>query len=145
MRATLTVTFGFLSLVVTGCDSTTTPGAAPTAPTSVTGQATRSAMPPGAPAGLAGQTAAAAHAHHGAAAVVGARGIELKLTPEINQQLADLRKFVAPFHNFDKAVEYGYSIAAPGLGSVSQIRCAGEWGSTTRTRARTSSTTAGSI
>jgi hypothetical protein len=42
--------------------------------------------------------------------------VALKLTPEINQQLSDLRSFVAQFHNFDKALEYGYSIAAPAPG-----------------------------
>jgi hypothetical protein len=32
------------------------------------------------------------------------------------QGIAEVRRLLAPFHNFDKAVEYGYSVAAPAPG-----------------------------
>jgi hypothetical protein len=56
----------------------------------------------------------AAHDHH-SASVVGSRGIA-PLSANQNSQLNELRQFVAPFHNFDKAVEAGYNIPAPGPG-----------------------------
>jgi len=34
----------------------------------------------------------------------------------VQQGIAEVRRFLAPFHNFDKAVEFGYSVAAPGEG-----------------------------
>ena len=53
--------------------------------------------------------------HHHTAAVAGSRGIE-PLSADENSQLNELRRFVAPFHNFDKAVAYGYNVPAPGPG-----------------------------
>ena len=53
--------------------------------------------------------------HQHAATVVGSRGIE-PLNANENAQLNELRRFVAPFHNFDTAVAYGYSIPAPAPG-----------------------------
>lgn len=32
----------------------------------------------------------------------------------VNAQIAELRRLIAPFHNFEKAVEAGYSIPVPG-------------------------------
>jgi len=36
--------------------------------------------------------------------------------PSQLQGIAEVRQLLAPFHNFDKAVESGYSVAAPGPG-----------------------------
>lgn len=54
-----------------------------------------------------------AHGHHASSSTGSAA---LALTPEIEQQLNALRAMTAPFHNFDKAVEAGYSVAAPAAG-----------------------------
>jgi hypothetical protein len=110
------VTLAVFSFVLTGCEAQAPPPLTPTSPTGVSGQTAPRSIAPRAPDRLEGQAAAAAHAHHGVTAVAGSRKVELKMTPEISQELADLRKFVAPFHNFDKAVEYGYSVPAPGPG-----------------------------
>jgi hypothetical protein len=50
------------------------------------------------------------HQHTGV--VEGRGGVEF-LSANVNSQLNELRRFVAPFHNFDKAVAYGYSVPAP--------------------------------
>jgi len=105
MRAMLSLIVGFSTVTIAGCDSTARHAVVPTAATGVSGDAAPNLAP-----------LASAHAHHGVSAVAGSRKIELQLTPEVSQQLADLRKLTAPFHNFDKAVEYGYSIPAPGPG-----------------------------
>jgi hypothetical protein len=47
----------------------------------------------------------ASHSHNTAA-----------LSADANQQIAQLRRLLAPFHNFDKAVEFGYSVPVPGPG-----------------------------
>ena len=110
-RMAFTVASAFLSVVSFGCEST--PPLSPT-PTATVGAATGlpsfGLAPPG-----------SLHAHTGAAHSVTAGTARsapavLRLTPEINQQLSDLRSFVAKFHNFDRAVEYGYSVAAPAPG-----------------------------
>ncbi|HSK19442.1 MAG TPA: hypothetical protein VK912_09885 [Longimicrobiales bacterium] len=49
------------------------------------------------------EMAAADHAAHEAPSLV-------NLPAEYNKQLADLRRATAPFHNFDKAVEAGWSL-----------------------------------
>jgi hypothetical protein len=107
-RLAFTVASAFLSVVVFGCESAppSSPTSAPTVSVS-TSAPSLALLPPG---GL--------HAHAGAGHSTTARTATavLKLTPEINQQLSDLRSFVAQFHNFDKAVEYGYSVAAPAPG-----------------------------
>jgi hypothetical protein len=35
---------------------------------------------------------------------------------DVQRAIAQVRRLLAPFHNFDKAVEYGYSVAAPAPG-----------------------------
>jgi len=64
-----------------------------------------SARPPG---GLF-QAAGGSHAAHG-------NGSAGDLSAEANLQIAQLRRLLAPFHNFDKAVEFGYDIPAPAEG-----------------------------
>jgi hypothetical protein len=95
-RAIFAVALG-LSLTVAACDSTAPSGVSPTAPSTVAG-------------------AAAAHAHHGASTGASPARAELKMTPEVSQQLDELRRMTAPFHNFDQAVAAGYSIPAPAAG-----------------------------
>jgi hypothetical protein len=56
---------------------------------------------------------AAAHAGHHASSGSPARAA---LSPDASRQIAELRTFMAPFHNFDKALEFGYSAPAPGPG-----------------------------
>jgi hypothetical protein len=51
----------------------------------------------------------ASHASHGAHS-------SAALAPDVSRQIAELRRLLAPFHNFDKAVEAGYSVAAPAPG-----------------------------
>jgi hypothetical protein len=99
MSPTLQAAFGFSAgvLLLVSCASP-----APTAPTALSN------------APLAGASSSAAtlgthtgHQHVSAAAANSA---------EVNQGIAEVRRFLAPFHNFDKAVEYGYSVAAPAPG-----------------------------
>jgi hypothetical protein len=110
-RTAFTVASAFVSVVAFGCEST--PPLSPT-PTVTVGAATSGPsfglVPPG---GLHAHTSAAHSATAGTARNAPA---VLRLTPESNQQLSDLRSFVAKFHNFDRAVEYGYSVAAPAPG-----------------------------
>ena len=75
------------------CNST-----APTAPTVLS-----------APRDQAASLTGMGSGHHHAAAVG-------ELGPDVLQGIAEVRRFLAPFHNFDKAVEYGYSVAAPAPG-----------------------------
>jgi hypothetical protein len=75
------------------CDSTTAPSSSPTGPSVLGGLAT--------------------HSHQGTTTTSGASHDERKLTPDMEHQLNDLRKLTAPFHNFDKAVEFGYKVPAP--------------------------------
>ena len=110
-QSVLSVMVGITTVLLIACDSTPQP-AAPTA-ASLTDRSTVSAAPEG---GVDAQALAAAHAHHAVSAKVGSRNVELKMTPEVSQQLDELRALVAPFHNFDKALEYGYDIPAPGPG-----------------------------
>ncbi|HXW07335.1 MAG TPA: hypothetical protein VD833_19015 [Vicinamibacterales bacterium] len=107
------VLIGIMCAAVAACDAN---APAPEVPSpSAVGAA--GASPAGNAAAVAGVRAAAtAHAHHATTAAAGGQKVELKMTPEIAQQLDELRRLVAPFHNFDKAVEYGYSIPAPGPG-----------------------------
>jgi hypothetical protein len=60
--------------------------------------------------------AGAAHAAHASHAVPNGAAQPEALSAEVNQQIARLRAFLAPFHNFDKAVEFGYSVPVPGEG-----------------------------
>lgn len=94
---------GFASLWFAACDS---PGSstAGTAPSALT-------IAPLTP--VQGPWTGASHQH--TATVVGSRGIE-PLSADENAQLNELRRFVAPFHNFDNAVAHGYSVPAPGPG-----------------------------
>jgi hypothetical protein len=94
---------GLASLWFAACDSpgSSNAGTAPSAPT----------IAPLAP----GQGPSMGASHQHTAAVEGSRGIEL-LSADVNAQLNELRRFVAPFHNFDKAVADGYSVPAPGPG-----------------------------
>jgi hypothetical protein len=75
---------------------------APTSPTRLGPSA--SASPAAAGTAINGH---AGHQHVTANALSGA---------EVQQGIAEVRRFLAPFHNFDKAVEFGYSVAAPGEG-----------------------------
>jgi len=107
-RLAFTVASALVCVVAFGCQSP--PLSSPTSTPTVgpaTGAPSFAPVPPG-----------SLHAHSGAGHSTTARtsSTALKLTPEINQQLSDLRSFVAQFHNFDKAVEYGYSVAAPAPG-----------------------------
>lgn len=60
----------------------------------------------------------------GVAAVPGDTGLHARFsapsTPgsnaDVNAQIAELRRLLAPFHNFDKAVKAGYSVPAPAEG-----------------------------
>jgi hypothetical protein len=54
----------------------------------------------------------AGHAGHSGSA----RSAATALSADANQQIAKFRAWLAPFHNFDKAVEYGYSVPVPGPG-----------------------------
>jgi hypothetical protein len=94
---------GLASLCLASCDSpgssTATPG--PTAPTIAP-------LTPG-----QGPFMGGSHQH---TAAVGGGGGFTALNANANAQLDELRRFVAPFHNFDKAVASGYSVPAPGPG-----------------------------
>lgn len=91
---------GLAALIVSlaACESSSTP----TAPTSAGALAASDA--PGAPP---------APASHAGSHPVNAG---TALAAETSQQIAELRRFMAPFHNFEKAVEAGYSVPAPGPG-----------------------------
>jgi hypothetical protein len=107
-RLAFTVASALLCVVALGCQASP-----PSSPTSTGTAGLATGAPSLAPVGPGGL-----HAHAGAGHSMTARTAPaaLKLTPEINQQLSDLRSFVAQFHNFDRAVAYGYSVAAPGPG-----------------------------
>jgi len=83
------VMLGIVTMLVTACDPSA-PLPKPTVPTDV--RASSHAV-----GGHAGGHAAVAD-------------------ESINRQLDELRRLVAPFHNFDKAVEFGYDIPAPAPG-----------------------------
>jgi hypothetical protein len=105
-RLAFTVASALLCGVAFACHAS--PPSSPTSTPTValaTGAPSVAPVPPG---GL--------HAHTGHSMTARNAPAALTLTPEINQQLSDLRSFVAQFHNFDKAVEYGYSVAAPAPG-----------------------------
>jgi hypothetical protein len=74
---------------------------APTSPTQLSGST--AASPAVAVTAMAGH---AGHSQHMTADALSAA--------ETHQAIADVRRFLAPFHNFDKAVEFGYRVAAPG-------------------------------
>ena len=84
-----------MGFAIVACDSKPASSTSPTGPSAI---------------------ALGAHNHHGSATTSAAGQVQLRLTPEIEQQLNDLRALTAPFHNFDKAVEYGYSVPAPAAG-----------------------------
>jgi hypothetical protein len=86
---------GFLGFI--GCTADTPSGPSEIGPT----RGSSSTQPP-----------ASTHTHHGSNAA--AAGVAL--SADANQQIAQLRRLIAPFHNFDKAVEFGYSVPAPGPG-----------------------------
>lgn len=103
----VTVASAVLCVVALGCESA--PPSSPTSTPTAGVSTTTPLLAPLPPGGL--------HAHAGAGHTTARTApAVLKLTPEINQQLSDLRSFVAQFHNFDKALEYGYSVAAPAPG-----------------------------
>ena len=91
---------GLASLCLVACDSqgSSTAATAPSAPT----------IAPLTP----GQRPLMGGSHQHTGAVEGRGGVEF-LSANVNSQLNELRRFVAPFHNFDKAVAYGYSVPAP--------------------------------
>lgn len=60
-------------------------------------------------------TPAAAGSHSGHQHSIGVAS-SAAVGAEVQQQIAQLRRLLAPFHNFDKAVEFGYSVAAPAPG-----------------------------
>ena len=92
---------GLASLCLASCDSTgSSTATVPTAPTIA--PLTRPQGP----------FTAESHQH---TAVVGGGEITV-LSADANAQLNELRRFVAPFHNFDNAVAAGYSVPAPGPG-----------------------------
>jgi len=64
--------------------------------------------PPAPPVGLF-QAPGGGHAAHG-------NGSAGELSAEANAQIAQLRRLLAPFHNFEKAVAYGYEIPVPAEG-----------------------------
>jgi hypothetical protein len=99
----LALSLASVGLLFAGCESSTptTPGAAQTAP-----------APGNSATSIAGLREGASHESHGAH---GAQS-SAALTPDMSQQIAELRRMLAPFHNFDKAVEAGYSVAAPAPG-----------------------------
>jgi hypothetical protein len=45
-----------------------------------------------------------------------AAGTADALGADVNRQIAQLRRFLAPFHDLDKAIEYGYDTPAPAAG-----------------------------
>jgi len=105
MKPSVAITvLGLAGLCLASCDSpgSFTETTAPTAPTIAP-------LTPG-----QGPFMGGSHHHH-AAAVGGGGGITV-LSADVNAQLNELRRFVAPFHNFDQAVASGYSVAAPGPG-----------------------------
>lgn len=53
---------------------------------------------------------------HGSHTASAASHTTATLGADVHQQIAQLRQFLAPFHNFKKAEEYGYSVPAPGPG-----------------------------
>ena len=61
-------------------------------------------------------TEGAAHQHHGSTAGSTTLDGMSSRSSEIARQLNDLRALTAQFHNFDKALEYGYNVAAPAQG-----------------------------
>ena len=95
MVRTLHAAFGFSVgvLLLVSCDS-----APPTAPRQV-------AVGPLPGAAAVGPSAS----HHHA-------GVTAADTADVQRGIAEVRRFLAPFHNFDKAVEYGYSVPAPAPG-----------------------------
>jgi hypothetical protein len=107
-RLAFVVASALLCVVAFGCK-----GSPPSSPTSTP----TVDLATGAPS-IAPVRPGSLHAHTGAghSVTAGTAPAALTLTPEINQQLSDLRSFVAQFHNFDRAVEYGYSVAAPAPG-----------------------------
>jgi hypothetical protein len=100
MVRSLFAALGFPMLIVclTACDA-----AAPAGPSGVPATHAPSGVP-------APSTGTAAHTHTGGPSTAAALGAD------VNQQIAQLRRLMAPFHNFEKAVEYGYDTPAPGPG-----------------------------
>jgi hypothetical protein len=78
--------------------------------------ACESSSPPTSPSGLGIHDAAADSP--AAAPHAGAHAPAASAAPaaQINQGIAEVRRLMAPFHNFEKAVEAGYSVPAPGPG-----------------------------
>ena len=101
MVRTLSVAIGIPALLLfctAACDT-----AAPSKPSDVSG--------PNAPPAVAASAApdTTAHAGHGSGVSTSA-----SLGADASSQIAQLRQLMAPFHNFEKAVEYGYDTPAPG-------------------------------
>ncbi len=96
MRTAATLGLALAINVGIACDSRPLPTASPTTPSAI--------------AGLS------AHSHHGSITTGAAGSVAVNPTPDMAAQLDELRRLTAPFHNFAKAVEYGYSVAAPGEG-----------------------------
>jgi hypothetical protein len=75
---------------------------------------------------------------HGAHSASTASHTTAALSADVHQQIAEVRAFLAPFHNFKKAEEYGYSVRRRRRASASRIRPVAAWGTTTPTRRKTS-------
>ena len=75
------------------CESTPAPNALPTGPSAMSGPA--------------------AHSHHASTGGSTTLAELSSRSSDIARQLNDLRAFTAPFHNFEKALEYGYDVPAP--------------------------------
>jgi len=99
----VTTLLGLASLCLASCDSpgSSTPTTGPSAPTILP-------LTPG-----QGPFTGGSHQH---TAAVGGNGGITALSANVNAELDELRRFVAPFHNFNKAVAAGYSVPAPGPG-----------------------------
>jgi hypothetical protein len=101
MRLSLATTLALFGTIVMvqacGRSTPTSPSATPEPARSVSAN----------PVGMAGAAGHLAHAGQQATPSPNA---------DVNAQIAELRRLLAPFHNFEKAVEYGYSVPVPGPG-----------------------------
>lgn len=102
LRVTTVLTLAIATGAVAACGSASddrapSPLTAPTAPAATSGS-DHTAHSSG--------TVVDGASHHG----------DVALTPEAQQQIAQLRARMAAFHNFDKAVAAGYSVPAPAPG-----------------------------
>jgi hypothetical protein len=115
MNYSAAITLLAFSSLCLACDSTGSSNAV-TAPSALT-------IAPQAP----GQGPLMGDTHQHTAAVQGNGGIEF-LSANVNAQLDELRRLVAPFHNIEKAVAYGYKVPAPEPGACISDRIRGGMG-----------------